>query len=240
MQQAIENRHPAQTTRKGIGAISLLIALAFAGGFADAAAYLLTGSFAGHITGNTVLGALALGGGRIGALEVHVVALAAFIVATGAGILLLRRGPGTNSTLVLALVIEAVLVGVAPLTGMSRGSHTDVPMLVLLSLALGLQNGVFSKDKGVAVHTTYITGDVTSLLVSVFKKPGDPASGKSPGKHTTDTMLGTIWPSFAAGALAAGVAVHFLREDALWWLEVPLLLAIVLAGNSMSEPVSKA
>ena len=35
--------------------LAIAFLLAFAGGYADAASYLLTGSFTGHLTGNTVL-----------------------------------------------------------------------------------------------------------------------------------------------------------------------------------------
>ncbi len=213
----------------------VLIALALAGGFADAAAYLLVGSFTGHITGNTVLGALALGAGKIDAFWLHITAIAAFLLATGGGLLLPRLGLGKNGTLALALVVEAALVAVAPVPLFSQHSHTSFFVLVCMSFALGLQNGTFSKSEGVSVHATYITGDATSLLVSLLRRPEGNASEKSPDKRTTDSVLGVIWPSFATGALLAGMAVHFLGVDALWLLEAPLLVATVFAWEGASR-----
>lgn len=218
----------------GANAMVLLIALSLAGGFADAAAYLLTGTFTGHITGNTVLGAIALSSGKMDAVWLHLTAVVAFLLATGGGILLPRLGLKKNGTLAVALVIEAVLVGVAPLSQFSQHSHTSLYRVVLLCLALGLQNGTFSKSEGVSVHATYVTGDTTSLLVSFLQRP-HAGSSKKPGPRTTKTVLGVIWPSFAVGAALAGVAVHYIGANALWLLELPLLLATIAAWNSASR-----
>lgn len=204
----------------------VLIALALAGGFADAAAYLLVGSFTGHITGNTVLGAIALGAGKIDAFSLRLTAVVTFLLATAGGILLPRLGLGKNGTLALALLVEAALVGVAPLP---HHSHANLFMLVCLCLALGLQNGTFSKSDGVSVHATYITGDATSLLVSLLRRPDAGSPGKSPDKRTTNTVLSVVWPSFAVGALIAGLAIHRFGAHALWLLEAPLLLVTILA-----------
>lgn len=231
MPQATDDKHNLEAKPAGADAMVVLIALALAGGFADAAAYLLVGSFTGHITGNTVLGAIALGAGKMDAFWLRLTAIVAFLLATGGGILLPRLGLGNNGTLTLALLVEAALVGVAPMSILTPGSHTKLFMLVCLCLALGLQNGTFSKSEGVSVHATYITGDATSLLVSLMRGPSAQPTGKSPGKHTTNTVLGVIWPSFAIGAVLAGLAVHYFGAHALWLLEVPLLLATVFAWN---------
>ena len=118
-----------------------------------------------------MLGAIALGGGKIDAFWLRLTAVVAFLLATAGGILLPRLGLGKNGTLALALIVEAAFVGVAPLFQFTQGSHNNVLMLVCLCFALGLQNGTFSKSEGVSVHATYITGDATSLLVSLLKRP---------------------------------------------------------------------
>ncbi len=211
----------------------VLIALAFAGGFADAASYLLVGSFTGHITGNTVLGTIALGSGQMDAFWLRMTAIVAFLLATGGGLLLPGLGLNRNGTLALALVMEAALVGVAPLTGALPGFHSKLFMLVCLCLALGLQNGIFSKSEGVSIHTTYVTGDTTSLLVSLLRRPNANSTASADGR-TTHTVLGVIWPSFAIGALIAALAVRRFGTHALWLLELPLLLATVCAWESVS------
>ncbi len=216
----------------------VLIALALAGGFADAAAYLLVGSFTGHITGNTVLGAIALGAGKIDAFWLRLTAVVAFLLATGAGILLPRLGLGKNGTFALALFMEAALVGVAPLPTITHGSPTKLFMLLCLCVALGLQNGTFSKSEGVSVHATYITGDATSLLGALLRRPDAGSSKKSPNKGTTVTVLSVIWPSFAVGALIAELAVHHFGAHALWLLEAPLLAATIFAWKSASDPTT--
>ena len=230
-----EEKHNPQKDPAGANAMVVLIALALAGGFADAAAYLLVGSFTGHITGNTVLAAIALGSGKMDASGLRLTAVVAFLLATAGGLLLPRMGLGRNGTLALALIVEAAVVGVAPLSRFSHGSHTNLFMLACLCLALGLQNGTFSKSEGVSVHATYITGDATSLLVSLLRQPDGGSSGKMPDKRTTNAVLGVIWPSFAIGALIAGLAVHSFGPRALWLLEAPLVLATIFAWNSASR-----
>lgn len=231
MPAEIDGGQPSQAQAGAASATFVLVALAFAGGYADAAAYLLLGTFTGHITGNTVLAAIALGAGKFSIFALRLTAVVAFLLATGAGILLSGLGLGAHRTLALALVMEAVLVGVAPLTHFAPGSHNDFAMLVCLCLALGLQNGVFSKDHGVSVHATYVTGDATSLVSSLLKKGSGQSSGKSPDRHTKNSVLGVIWPSFAVGALCAGLAVHWLGAHSLWLLEAPLLLATAAAWH---------
>ncbi len=231
---------PTKTEPMEANAMVVLIALAFAGGYADAASYLLTGSFTGHITGNTVLGAIALAGGKFDAFWLHFTAVVAFVLATAGGISLPRLGMGKNATLALALVAEAGLVGIAPLPTALHSSHSKVFMLVCLCLALGFQNGIFSKSEGVSVHATYVTGDTSSLLVSLLRRPAARSAAKTPEKHTTDKVLGVIWPSFAVGAAFAGLAVHSMATHALWLLELPLLLATIFAWNRASDPPTDA
>lgn len=225
MPQQTEDKYTFQKNPQNAEAMIVLIALALAGGFADAAAYLLVGSFTGHITGNTVLGAIAVGAVKMDAFWRSLTAIVAFLLATAAGILLSRLGLGKSRTLSLALSVEAVLVGVAPLFRFLHNSHTNSFMLVCLCVALGLQNGTFNKSKGVSVHATYITGDATSLLASLLEQADAHSPKKPPDKRTTNTVLGVIWPSFAVGALLAGVSVHHLGAEALWLLEIPLLVA---------------
>lgn len=232
MSQQTDDKQTLQKSSGNANAMVVLIALALAGGFADAAAYLLVGSFTGHITGNTVLGAIALGAGKFDAFWLRLAAIVAFSLATAGGILLPRLGLAKKGTLALTLIVEAALVGVAPLARSSHNSHTNLFMLVCLSLALGLQNGTFNQSEGVSVHATYITGDATSLIASLLKKPDAHSPRKSPNKHTTDTVLGVTWSSFAVGALLAGVSVHHFGADALWLLEIPLLVATLSAISS--------
>ena len=233
------DKHNPESNPAGANAMFVLIALAFGGGFADAASYLLTGSFTGHITGNTVLGGIALAAGKISSFWLHLTAVVAFLLATAGGILLPRLGLRKNGTLALALVIEAALIAIAPLSPFSHESHTKVFMLVCMCLALGLQNGVFTKSRGVSVHPTYITGDATSLISSLVRPPD--ATTKSPDTRTKHTVLGVIWPSFAVGAALAGLAVHYLAAHALWLLGVPLLLATAGAwdGAARSPDIDK-
>ena len=76
--------------------ISVVIALAAAGGYADPSSSLLTGSFTGNATGNTVLAAISVGSGN----PHHSAALSrdsSFLAATAAGFLTSRRSTDRSS-----------------------------------------------------------------------------------------------------------------------------------------------
>ena len=124
---------------------------------------------------------------------------------------------------------EATLVALAPLGTFAHNTHSGEFILLCLSLALGLQNGVFSKSQGVSVHATYITGDVTNLLTSLVRKEGGEARNWSSQKRTTIRVLLTTSLSFIAGAVLAGFAVHRFNSYALWLLLIPMLLAAFLS-----------
>jgi uncharacterized membrane protein YoaK (UPF0700 family) len=92
----------------------------------------------------------------------------------------------------------------------SLGSRVEV-FIIAVSLALGLQNGAFRRVGGISVHTTYLTGMITSLISSEAEKH---VSGVvlSPS-NASDPKIGLlygIWVAFVLGAgTGAAMVVHF-------------------------------
>ena len=215
------------TDSANASATTIVLALAFAGGYSDAASYLLAGSFTGHVTGNAVFAAIAIGRGEYRALGVHFAAIAMFLFATCAGLALSRTENKGSRVLALALVVEAILVAIASVGGQAHRPHAGVLIISTLCVALGLQNGVFSKMEGVSLHTTYLTGNVTTFLASLIQQQ-QPAT---PPLHnrTTANVLGLTLFGFLVGALAAAIAAPHFGSSALWFLEVPLCLATLSA-----------
>lgn len=119
------------------------------------------------------------------------------------------RSPVSSGSLVCILLIEAGLIAMASLMAPSDASPKLELFLVLMSISLGLQNGAFLSAGGIGIHTTYMTGVITSLLTAETDTivanvhPTDQAKTR----HGS-TLLSRIWVSFFVGA-GAGAAMAF-------------------------------
>ena len=105
--------------------------------------------------------------------------------------------------------------------------------LVCLCLAMGLQNGVYSKAENVSVHTTYMTGTVTTLLSSLVKQNSRFSAEKevSAARHSVSVIV-KLWAYFLLGAIAAGLTIPSWGAKGIWGLELPLLLAMLAEGRA--------
>lgn len=151
------------------------------------------------MTGNLVLGAIAVAAHDWRAMLEHLTAIVTFLI----GILL--------STFIVRLVkvwplptamgIELILIVAASLALASNPPHGVEIFVIFVSLALGLQNGAFRRVGGISVHTTYLTGMITSLISTEAEKY---ASGEArPPISVLDPkmrLLCGIWAAFVLGA----------------------------------------
>lgn len=106
--------------------------------------------------------------------------------------------------------------------------------VIFVSLALGLQNGALRNVGGINVHTTYLTGVITSLISTEAEKF---ASGVVPAPATAldpkMSLLCGIWLAFVLGAgTGAAMVLHF---KALGMLGAALLLIALILPNSMAS-----
>src|SRR5260370_17030369 len=121
--------------------------------------------------------------------------------------------------------IEVILLVSATLA-LASGMASRVEIFVIfVSLALGLQNGAFRRVGGISVHTTYLTGMITSLISTTTERY---ASEVTPA-GSTDPKIGLlcgIWVAFFLGAgTGAAMVLHF---RALGLLCPPLLLTLLI------------
>ena len=205
--------------------------LAFSGGLADGSSYLLVHCFTGHITGNLVLAGIDLAQGHWGELQKYAVSILIFTSATIVGQRLPHWSRLPNGLLAMA---QAVLFGVTPL--LFRAGHGATTLAIAcLSAGLGLQNGVFSREEGVGLHTTYVTGDLTILLKAAFNGDGSGSSdGSAPSRRLTLTIIGILCAGFCAGALCSGWLVPRWGERTIWALEPIVLLLLMMNLRSRS------
>src|ERR1700756_2620351 len=208
----------------------LSYALAFVGGYCDAAGYVLAKTFTGHITGTLVLAAISVAGRDWRTFLRHIVAIALFLIGVVLSLLSGRFLPKIPSRFLLPVTmgIEIVLISMAYLVLASHLTGGFALFVGFMSLALGLQNGAFTQEGGISVHTTYLTGTITSLLKTETQKHSSETAARDDlASDQKERVFGGVWLAFFLGA-TVGAAMVF-------WLGAPgvigaafVLLAIVI------------
>jgi uncharacterized membrane protein YoaK (UPF0700 family) len=220
-------------------AFGISIGLAFIGGYADASGYLLARTLTGHLTGNCVLAAVSAASGDWYLTLDRVLAVIVFL----AGILLnlivnrLFGVPLRQHLLVIAMVMETLLFLSACLLLFNRATHEL--FIVCMCLALGIQNGALNKTKGISVHSTYMTGMVTTLMEKGFDHYCSNRSPKEdPSKDATPLaiqILASMWTSFIFGAVTGAVMVSLFRGIGLLGIVLTLIVLIVAEMKKKSS-----
>lgn len=202
----------------------LSYALAFVGGYGDAISVLLAKTFTGHITGSLVLGAIAIAAHEWNALVVHLSAVLFFLVGVISSVLIergLTAWPSLNS-LPIVLSIEVILTIAAYLALASRMAPRVEIFVVCLALTLGMQNGAFQRTGGISVHTTYLTGMITSLVTAEAKR-SQIMSTRDPKLH----LLYGIWLAFFVGGAAGAAMVFLFKETGILGATFLLLMILI-------------
>jgi uncharacterized membrane protein YoaK (UPF0700 family) len=204
--------------------------LAFVGGYSDAASFVLAKTFTGHVTGNLVLAAIAVAAFDWRAALGHLSAIVTFLMGIFLSVAIARPLKAWPSWRLLPTImgIEVILIAAASLAQASDLAHGAGIFVMFVSLALGLQNGAFRRAGGISVHTTYLTGMITSLISTETEKyvsEAVPQPLAAPDPKIA--MLCGIWIAFALGAgTGAAMVFHFRALGMLGaaLLLIPLLL----------------
>jgi uncharacterized membrane protein YoaK (UPF0700 family) len=213
----------------------LSFGLALVGGYGDAASFVLAKTFTGHVTGNLVLGAISVAAhdwrSALGPLS----AIVTFFVGISLSVLIMRLLNSWSSWPFLPAIlgIEVILMVAASLALASNMASRVAMFIVFVSLALGLQNGAFRRTGGISVHTTFLTGMITSVIsaeVERYISKVAPPVIKAPDPKTS-LLLG-IWIAFILGAGIGAAMV--LRFKALGMLGAALLLIPLLLREVQS------
>jgi uncharacterized membrane protein YoaK (UPF0700 family) len=208
----------------------LSFGLAFVGGYCDAAGYVLARTFTGHITGTLVLTAINLAGHDWLIFLRQLSAIALFL--TGLVLILLseRFVARTPSRFLLPFVmgLEIVLISAAYFALTSHLPARFGLFASCMSLALGLQNGAFSQAGGVSVHTTYLTGMITSLLKTEAQKhsPGTTAR-YDPTSDQKVKLLAGMWLAFVLGATVGAAMVFRFKAPGVVGAAFVLLALVI-------------
>jgi len=191
----------------------LSLGLAFVGGYGDAASFVLAKTFTGHVTGNLVLAAIAVAAHEWRAALGHLSAILTFLIGIFLSVLIVRPLKAWSSWPLLPTIIamEVILIVLASLAMASGMAHGIEIFVISVSLALGLQNGGFRHVGGISVHTTYLTGMITSLISTESEKyisGALPVSSRAPDPKIE--LLSGVWIAFVVGAgTGAAMVLHF-------------------------------
>jgi uncharacterized membrane protein YoaK (UPF0700 family) len=219
-------------------ALRISIGLAFIGGYADASSYLLARTFTGHLTGNCVLAAVSAAGKDWYLTLDRLLAVIVFLGGIIFSLIIDRFASARlkQSSLAIAMCIEVLLFLSASLFLTNRVN--EQLFIVCMCLALGIQNGALHKTNGISVHSTYMTGMVTTLVHKSFDhlySKGSP--DKDSSKHSarlTVQVLASMWISFIFGAVAGAVIVSSFHSIGLLGIVLPLILLTILEMKKTS------
>src|SRR6266481_3391214 len=208
----------------------LSLGLAFIGGYCDAAGYVLAKTFTGHITGTLVLAAISLASQDWRTLLRHLLAIVVFLTGVVSILIserLISRSP-SRSLLPVVMTIEIVLISTAYLALTSHLKARFGLFVGCVSLALGLQNGAFSQAGGISVHTTYLTGMITSLLKTEAQRHSSETTVHDKLASAQKVrLLGGVWLVFVVGAAVGAAMVFWLGAPGVFGAAL-LLLAMVI------------
>ena len=190
-------------------------------------------TFTGHVTGNLVLLAVSLQHPRWLEISHRMIAIIAFLLATGVGFRIVRLGT-LRSPWILFLV-QALLIGAVSLPFVRGSQSHDLLLVAVLCLALGMQNGVVTSAGGVSLHATFLSGNVTSLIKLLSQgRAGDP---KNPAKQEADksarlkgAVLFSVVLSFLGGACCATLLIGKLGSLSPLLLLLPLGVAAIFSA----------
>lgn len=214
---------------RALASLSGPLAFAFLGGYADAAGYILTGTFTGHVTGAVVLTAISAAAGEWRNFILRLGGIASFLIGVATAESLSETFRLSRHVLTLVIAIELILFSLACLA--ARQLNTARALLVMcLCLALGLQNGALRRlGSAAAAHTTFLTGLSIRLVATETDKSllhTSPASSASSLKMPADVGLAF----FLGATFGATATLHFHAGGVLG--AVILLLVMMIASEA--------
>lgn len=211
-------------------AVPLTGTLCAVGGAVDAIAYLRFGQiFIANMTGNTALFAASvlLRDWREAALRIGVVfSFLVGISVAHAGLHWLVSGDLRRGRLIVLTIELIVLVALALA---KPPDALRVLLLIVLAVALGMQNNAFRQIGPIRLNTAFITGDLEKLGESIVEVE---ASSKRREARLRLTIFLTTWTAYALGALLGAYGAVHLAGKALWLPAALVLLAAAMVWKS--------
>src|SRR6266516_8050254 len=147
----------------------LLVAMTLVTGLVDAFSYLVLGHvFVANMTGNVVFLAFALAGAPGFSIPASLVALGSFVLGSfGGGLLGSRLGQHRGHLLSVAAALQTLLLGasvvLAALSGNPVSTGYSYSLIIVLGIAMGLQNATARKLAVPDLTTTVLTLTIVGI-----------------------------------------------------------------------------
>lgn len=231
---AMTNITTAQTARVRS---RLAFTLGTVAGFVDGVGFLaLFGLFITHMSGNSTHLGVGIGTGVWSDAIAYGYPIVVFVLAVAVGALLVESllRHDVRSSLAVLLGVEAALLVALQALGAWLDPSDDLvrntaPFFVLAGVAvtaMGLQSATLRRVGGMTVHTTFITGMLTSVGVELATVArAGPGVERSQAHHRL-RLVGGVWFAYLAGAVAGAFLHRHLR---LWALAIPTAALVVSA-----------
>jgi uncharacterized membrane protein YoaK (UPF0700 family) len=232
--------------------LSILL-LAVAGGGVDA---ILISSFqilTGAQTGNTVLLAVALAQGRFTAGFYSAVSVAAFVIGSVAGELVVRKRKSKSALGPMGwpLVVELVPLGALLACWHSQpnpGPKMTAVLVALAASAMGIQSATVLRIHG-SPTTTYVTGTLskfsTDFAMWLFDRQAGARSMQRQDQRSSSALLssdwrilyGLDWLLYLGGGIASALLFSSVKEIALVLPMLAIIVAMVAGRASQFDVV---
>jgi uncharacterized membrane protein YoaK (UPF0700 family) len=215
-----------------------LFLLTWTAGIMDALSYLRAGVFTANMTGNTVVLGLSIAGRERSRAVLALAALCAFAAGCLLGSLVLVQGNqrkhwtddlklGTG----LELPFVAAFVLLSTLAPGKLPYSVSVALTILGAISLGIQSVAVRQLRIAGVVTTFITGTVTTAVVSSVAKM-KPGTGEP--ERGSPLLMGTIVLCYVlAAAVGAALVPRFRLLAGI--LPLAAVLAVLLRARSFSR-----
>jgi uncharacterized membrane protein YoaK (UPF0700 family) len=210
----------------------MMVALTLLTGLVDAVSYLKLGHvFVANMTGNVVFLGFALAGAGGLSVAASLIALGSFLIGAFAGGRLglrnaahrgrlLRSATAAQATLILIALVAAVLAG-EPL-----GQAIRYALIVVLALAMGVQNAAAQRLAVPELTTTVLTRTLTGLA-------SEGGVGGGAGAHAGRRSVAVA--AMLLGAVAGGLLALHVSVAATLALALALGGALALAASALSR-----
>jgi uncharacterized membrane protein YoaK (UPF0700 family) len=205
----------------------LLIAMTLVTGLIDAFSYLVLGHvFVANMTGNVVFLAFALAGASGFSILASLVALGSFVLGSlGGGLLGTRFGSHRGHLLSTAAGIQTLLLAaatiLAALAGNSVSTGYDYGLIIVLGLAMGLQNATARKLAVPDLTTTVLTLTIVGIAADSHLTGG---SGSRAGRRVISVAAMFI------GALIGSLLIFHVSIVSP--LVIALIIIAIVAGTT--------
>jgi len=213
-----------------------LLLLTCTAGVVDGTSYLQLGQvFPANMTGNTVFLALRVAGAHSGPVLGNIIALVGFCVGAALGTITHQEKHSfVLHKVTRTLVVEFGLLCIAAVLWQFPGDTYVLPLVGVLSVAMGLQAAVAGRIAISGVSSVALTNTLVRAMTLLVRPTGNGHGNDSAPQGVL--YLAAVWVAYFFGALAAALLIRSgLALNLL--LAVALLLVVLVLVVRVSRQI---